>query len=151
MPSLSVSIHAPARGATRGQGRARPSGRVSIHAPARGATPPPIAHSDCNGIQAVRAKMVTFAGESEHFVAENSGKPHELNCLNEVLTYHGKSCTLEVRACHHIKRLAGRRDQRLAWRRQARPAGAIRPRHFLQNNSITSTDPGRPSWSTVIS
>ena len=33
-----VSIHAPARGATRGQENSRLSGYVSIHAPARGAT-----------------------------------------------------------------------------------------------------------------
>ena len=33
-----VSIHAPARGATKRAARSRTSSRVSIHAPARGAT-----------------------------------------------------------------------------------------------------------------
>src|SRR4029077_95554 len=35
---VAVSIHAPARGATRGEGRHLDSPKVSIHAPARGAT-----------------------------------------------------------------------------------------------------------------
>ncbi len=51
-----VSIHAPARGATVGLGRAAIILPVSIHAPARGATAPVLALSQLNRFQSTRPR-----------------------------------------------------------------------------------------------
>ena len=138
-----VSIHAPAKGAT--AIAALPASRLRCFnpRPREGGDPSTNSAFCLQRNPSCPCEMVTSAGTSEPFSAENFGKPHELNCLNEVRTFHGRSRTLEVRACHDIKRSAGRRDQRPAWRRHARPACANSPRE--SNNEGGRARARRPS------
>ena len=60
--STPVSIHAPARGATRPRRRRQGRGRVSIHAPARGATVRVVASSATATFQFTRPRGARHAG-----------------------------------------------------------------------------------------
>ena len=125
--------------------------RVSIHAPAKGATPPPIALFCLQRNPVCPCEMVTSAGTSEPFGAENFGKPHDLNRLNEVRTFRGSRARLRFAlATTSNDQRAAEIDGRLG-ADMLDPPAPIRPRPFLQNNSTTSTNSGRSSWSTVIS
>ena len=114
--TMPVSIHAPARGATRTRSSLTIADSVSIHAPAKGATvvsqpaswcrmsfnPRPREGGDSSTNSAFclqrnpgcPCEMVTSAGTSEPFSAENFVKPHDLKGLNEVRTFRGSRARL---------------------------------------------------------
>ena len=64
-PVRTVSIHAPARGATAVRARVEPVERVSIHAPARGAT------AICTGTVSSRARFNSRARKGRDIITKN--------------------------------------------------------------------------------
>ena len=112
-----VSIHAPAKGATGASvasiaataqfqstppRRGRPRAAMPIAIDWRRFNPRPREGGDSSTNSAFclqrnpgcPCEMVTSAGTSEPFSAENFGKPHDLNRLNEVRTFRGSRARL---------------------------------------------------------
>ena len=72
-------------------------------------------------------EMVTSAGTSEPFGAENFGKPHDLNGLNEVRTFRGSRARLRFALARHQTISGPPRSTAGLARRYARPACANSP------------------------